>query len=721
MTEASQLNDGRRDIERAIAELAARLPEPLAPVARVVYNYRWLWARGSRSAISSISPSNWHQSRCKHYLIQSFPQAQIRALAGQSQFVARLQAAAEAIDADLRRPWAQTGIPPEHPVAYLCAEYGVHCSLPIYAGGLGVLAGDTLKAASDLAIPMVGVGLLYREGYMHQRIDETGWQQEYWTDVDFDRLPVVLVTGPDERPLTVEVLVRHRSVKVQIWRVDIGRIPLYLLDTDREDNHPIDRWITSRLYIGDRHTRLAQYLVLGLGGVRALAAMGIEPSLVHLNEGHGALSILERVRVRMAAGASVEEALAAVRQETVFTTHTPVTAGNEGYTQEEMEPVLGDFADRLGIARATFYGLGRVNPTNEQEPITLTALALRTSRVANGVSRRHGAVAREMWHPLWPERSVEGVPIGHVTNGVHTLTWMAGPMQALLDRNLDPDWRSRLCDAGLWQRIADIPDGDLWAARNALRARLIDYARERSMYDRLGSRGDRPDYVESAAAALDPTVLTIGFARRVANYKRLYLLGRLPEDGLMRLLADGPRPVQIILAGKAHPQDKEAKETIRRRFELRRDAQVARRMVFLEDYDLHMAPRVMAGVDVWLNLPRPPLEASGTSGMKIALNGGLNVSVLDGWWAEAYDGQNGWAIETPTGDPYQQDEHDARALLDLLEGEVVPLFYERDADGIPRRWLQRIKISMARLIPSFNAERMVRDYLERVYSTRPRT
>ena len=720
-SETPHAYDGRRDIERAVAELAARLPEPLAPLARVIYNYRWLWAREARSAFNEISPSNWRQTSCKHYLIQSFPQGPMRALASQPQFLARLRAAAEALEADLRRPWAQTGIPPEHPVAYVCAEFGVHCSLPIYAGGLGVLAGDMLKAASDMAIPMIGVGLFYREGYLHQRINETGWQVEYWTDVDFDRLAAVLVTGPDQQPLTVAVTVRGRAVHVQVWRVDVGRVPLYLLDTDRVDNHPIDRWITARLYVGDRHTRLAQYLVLGVGGMRALTAMGIQPSLVHLNEGHAALSLPERIRVRMAAGASLEEADAAVRQETVFTTHTPVTAGNEGYTQEEMDPVAGDFADQLGIPRTIFYGFGRINPTNVQEPITMTAGALRTSRAASGVSRRHGALAREMWHALWPGRSVEGVPIGHVTNGVHTLTWMAGPMQALLDRALDPDWRSRLCEPELWQRIADIPDADLWAVRNTLRARLIDYARERSMYDRLGSRGDRPDYVESAAETLDPTVLTIGFARRVATHNRLYLLGRLPDNGLMRLLADGPRPVQFILAGKAHPQDREAKETIRRRFELGHDPQVARRMVYLEDYDLHMAPRILSGVDVWLNLPRPPLEASGTSGMKVLLNGGLNVSVLDGWWAEAYDGENGWAIDTPPGDPYQQDEHDARALLDLLEREVIPLFYERDTDGLPRRWLQRIKISMARLIPCFNAERMLRDYLERIYTPRPRT
>jgi starch phosphorylase len=442
---------------------------------------------------------------------------------------------------------------------------------------------------------------------------------------------------------------------------------------------------------------------------------------VHPNEGHGALSTLERVRARVANGASIEEAETAVWHDTVFTTHTPVPAGNEGYTQEEMEPVLGDFADRIGVPRATFYGIGRVNPANEQEPIIPTVAALRTSRAVNGVSRRHGAMAREMWHPLWPQRSVAGVPIRHVTNGVHAASWMTGPMQALLDRALDPNWRSRLCDPGLWERIADIPDADLWAVRNALRERLIEFARERSMYDRLGSRGDQPDYVESAAAALDPTALTIGFARRVANYKRLYLLGRLPDNGLMRLLADGPHPVQFILAGKAHPQDKEAKEAIRRRFELRRDPQVARRMVYLEDYDLHLAPRIISGVDVWLNLPRPPLEACGTSGMKAVLNGGLNLSVLDGWWAEAYDGENGWAIDTPPGDPFQQDEHDARTVLDLLEGEVIPMFYERDTDGIPRRWLQRIKVSMARLIPRFNAERMLRDYVERIYTARPRT
>ena len=523
----------------------------------------------------------------------------------------------------------------------------------------------------------------------------------------------MLVTGPDRRPLTVELAIRRRTVRIQVWRIDIGRVPLYLLDTDRDDNHPIDRWITARLYVGDRHTRLAQYRVLGIGGVRALEALGTRPSLVHLNEGHAALGAFERLRRALAAGVPFEDALAALRHETVFTTHTPLVAGNESYGRDEVEPVFGDFIDGLGISRATFYGLGRITPSDEHERANITRLALRTSRASNAVSRRHSEVARAMWRGLWPERGEPEVPIACVTNGVHTTTWMAPAMQDLLDRHLGPGWREAPGEAALGERFAAIPDAELWEVRSTLRRTLIEHAREHSIRDRLG-RGEPSEYVETAARVFDPRVLTIGFARRVATYKRLHLLTLVPERGLA--LLSGATPIQLVIAGKAHPQDDAAKEALRRVFEFRRAPGVGERVVFLEDYDLHTAPLIMAGVDLWLNLPQPPLEASGTSGMKVALNGGLNLSVLDGWWAEAWDGENGWGIESAPGDPQQRDARDAHATFDLLEREVVPLFYERDADGIPRRWLARVRRSMRTLVPRFTAERALRDYIATMYA-----
>jgi glycogen phosphorylase len=711
---AAPLYDGRADIERAVAELAERLPQPLLPLARLAYNYAWSWAPDGAAVFHDIDPHLWRHHACNpRAVIESTPSRRFVELASQPQYIDRLRELQARIDADLDRPWAQTPISPEHPVGYVCSEFGVHCSLPLYGGGLGVLAGDMLKAASDFALPMVAVGLLYRQGYFRQRMDTAGWQHEYWTVTDVEHLPIVRVTGPGGGPLTVTLVMRGRTVRIQVWRVDVGRVPLYLLDTDRDDNHPIDRWITARLYIGDRHTRLAQYAVLGIGGVRALDALGISPALVHLNEGHGALSSRERLHRLLTPGRSFEEALALLRQATVFTTHTPVAAGNEGYRQEEVEPVLADFIDDLGIPRRTYYDLARMVPGNDQEPANITVLALRTSRAANAVSRRHGEVARAMWRPLWHHQSEADVPIGYVTNGVHTVTWMSAPMQALLDRHLGADWRRRLSVPALWEGIDAIPPAELWDVRRALREAFVRYVREQSIYDRL-DRGEPPEYVEAAALAFDPDVLTVGFARRMATYKRFYLLNRHPEQGL-RLLSSST-PIQLVVAGKAHPQDQEAKEALHTFFQIKHVPEVGRRVIFLEDYDLHKAPRIVAGVDVWLNLPRPPLEACGTSGMKAALNGGLNLSVMDGWWSEAYDGQNGWAIESHDGDPAAQDDRDAAALFDVLEREVVPLFYNRTPDGIPAGWVQRIKASMRSIIPRFSAERMLREYVTTLYA-----
>jgi starch phosphorylase len=714
--ERSEPNDGRRDVAHAIAELAERLPARLAPLARITYNYAWTWTTGAAALFHDIDPAMWRRSECNpRALIEVTPRGRLRALAADDGFVARVDTTAAELARTTERTAIVHAIPRDRPVAYFCSEFAVHCSLPLYGGGLGVLAGDLLKAASDLDVPMVGIGLLYRQGYFHQRLDPDGGQHEYWTSTPFERLPAVRLTDADGGRLTVTVPLRERDVRIQVWRVDVGRVPLYLLDADRDDNHPIDRWITARLYVGDRHTRLAQYAVLGIGGVRALAALGIEPVLVHLNEGHAALGSIERWQRLIADGVARDDALAQVRRDTVFTTHTPVAAGNEGYGEAEIEPVLGTYLDHLGVPRAAFYDLGRVAAGRHDEATNITPLALRTSRASNGVSRRHGEVARAMWRPLWPERSVETVPIGHVTNGVHTATWMAGPMQELFTRHLGSDWRSRIADTETWGAIERIPDEELWKVRGELRAALIRYVRERSVIDRLG-RGEAPDYVEQAARVFDPDVLTIGFARRVATYKRLHLLTRFPQRGVA-LLENRAHPIQIVVAGKAHPQDQEAKSALQAVFRIKAAPAVGAHVAFLEDYDLHMAPRLVAGVDLWLNLPRPPLEASGTSGMKVAVNGGLNLSVLDGWWAEAYDGENGWAIAASNGDPHTQDDRDASALLDLLEQHVIPLFYDRDRGGLPRGWLRRMKRAFRTLGPAFTAERMLRDYVQTMYTS----
>ncbi|MEW6268713.1 MAG: alpha-glucan family phosphorylase [Thermodesulfobacteriota bacterium] len=707
---------GRRDVERAIGELAERLPEPLLGLARVAYDYSWIWAPGGPELFRAIDPALWKRSGGNpRWLLEAVPPHRLRELAGDAGFLARLEAQLARLDAQRDRPSRVAGtISPERPVAYFCSEFALHAALPLYGGGLGVLAGDMLKAASDLALPMVGVGLLYRQGYFHQRLDLAGWQHESWVTTDFERHALARVTGDDGRPLAVPIEIRGRPVQAQIWRADVGRVPLYLLDTDCEPNATMDRWITARLYVGDRYARLAQYAVLGIAGVEALAALGIHPGLIHLNEGHAALGNLQRFATLVANGLSTEDALRAVRSTCVFTTHTPVAAGNEWYAIEEVDPVLGGYADRWGLPRSTLYGFGRFRPEDQHEPINITPLALRTSRAANGVSRRHGEVARAMWRPLWPETPVEQVPITHVTNGVHSTSWMSTRMQALLDRYLTNGWRLRLSDPATWEPLANVPAAELWQVRRELRSHLVDYVRDKSVRDRL-SRGEAPDYVEQAAQVFDPDALTIGFARRVATYKRLHLLMHRLERGI-RLLDDAARPIQVVIAGKAHPADEEAKHTLRRLLEARRAPNVGRRIAFLEDYDLDMARRLVAGVDLWLNLPRPPFEASGTSGMKVALNGGLNLSVLDGWWCEGFDPEVGWAIDSPHGDPAAQDDHDALVLFDLLEYEIVPLFYERDASGLPQRWIAKVCASMQRLAPRFSAQRMLEDYVTTMYA-----
>ncbi len=702
------------ELGRRAADLALRLPDPLAPLARIAYNYRWCWYPGGKDVFRSIDQDRWEQcGENPVRLLQEVSSEKLARAASDHDLLAQIASLEDAFAADLDRPF-EGPVTRERPIAFLCAEYGVHQSLPIYSGGLGALAGDLLKEGSDRALPLVAVGLLYRQGYFRQRLDVSGWQQEYWIDIDPERLPAALVHGPDGQALTISVPIRGTEVTAQIWCVAVGRVPLLLLDTDRPENGRLERWITSQLYVADPITRLSQYALLGIGGIRALAAMGVEPALVHLNEGHAAFAALELARSEVARGATVKSALEAARRRMVFTTHTPVAAGNETYSREDVMSTLGGVIDTLGVDPETVIRLGRDHPEDCAEPFGVTQFSLRMSRVANGVSRRHGGVAREMWRGLWPERPVEAVPITYVTNGVHLPSWIGPPMRRLLDRHLGEDWWRRATDRDTWAALDEVPDSELWSARCDQRAELVEFVKQRSGIDRLAERQPRAE-IEAASRAFDRDVLTIGFARRNATYKRIRLL--IQDPGRALGLLGGPHRIQLVLAGKAHPSDDEAKNVVRELYRFKDLPDVAEHVVFLHEYDLGMAAQLVRGCDLWLNLPRSPLEASGTSGMKSVINGGLQLSVLDGWWAEAYDGANGWALSGDVDpNPSAQDARDATALYDLFEREVAPAFYVRDADRIPRSWLARVRTSMRTLAPGFCTGRMLDDYTERIYA-----
>jgi starch phosphorylase len=704
---------GHRDLEGAADALASRLPDPLGVFARLAYNYRWSWSVDGPGLFRAIDPDRW--DRCGENPVRLLEEAsaqRLRAAASDDALLARAAALEQEVRADLARP-AREGVPtPDRPVAYFSAEYGVHVSLPIYSGGLGALAGDILKEASDMALPLVAVGLLYRNGYFRQRIDANGWQHEYWVDTDPDRLPAALVKRDDGTPVTVTVPIGNFEVTAQIWRVDVGRVPMYLLDAERPENSSLARWITSRLYISDPDMRLAQYMLLGVGGVQALVALGIEPGIVHLNEGHAAFVTLEMARRGTSGDGNLQAALETARKRTVFTTHTPVPAGNDTYPALQVEETLGPLAGALGVDAADIVRLGRTTPAEEAEPFGVTQFALRTSRTANGVSRRHGEVAREMWHGMWSDRAVEDVPITHVTNGAHLPTWLGQPMRALLDRHLGEGWLTRATDQGTWAPVEDIPAAELWGVRREQRAQLIEYVRHRAVTDRLAR--DEPRAYAEAAAAFDPDVLTIGFARRLATYKRLNLLLQDAERAIR--LIGGDRPIQVLLAGKAHPRDEGGKRLVEYLFQMKHAPGFAGRVAYLDDYDLRMAAWLVRGCDVWINLPRPPLEASGTSGMKNVFNGGLHLSVLDGWWAEGYNGANGWALSGDVDhDHGAQDARHAAELFRLLEEEVQPEFYRCDADGIPQDWVRRVRNSLRTNGPAFGAGRMLEDYETKVY------
>jgi starch phosphorylase len=610
----------------------------------------------------------------------------------------------------------RAGVLGSRPVAYFSAEFGIHESVPIYSGGLGVLSGDHIKSASSLGVPLVAIGLFYDQGYFRQHLDIDGYQQEEYVDTKVDNLPMQPAIGADGQPLTVEIDTRDGKLWAKVWLMHVGRVKLYLMDCDVEGNNPQDRELTSRLYGGDHRTRIRQELVLGVGGIKALRGLGITPGAYHLNEGHSAFAPLEAIRQRMHDdGMTFDDALREIAQHTVFTTHTPVPAGHDRFDGKLIEEHLGPLRDQLGISADQLMGLGRVEPQNASETFCMTVIGLKLSRRANAVSSLHGQVSRRMWANLWPWRVEEEIPIGHITNGVHVPSWLAYPMQQLYDRNLGASWQDNMGDAEVWQNIYKVDPGELWETHHALKSRLLDFVRRR--YSRQCRRRNEEDTVINAArGVLDPSALTIGFARRFATYKRAALILR-EIDEMAELLDDSRRPVQFIFAGKAHPADQPGKELIKRIANLRRDPRFAGRIVFIEDYDINVGRHLVQGVDVWLNNPRRPLEASGTSGMKVVLNGGLNCSILDGWWAEAFNGKNGFALGNGTQhvDDEVTDARDGQHLLHVLRDEVVELFYDRDADGLPGAWIERMIESIATCAARFSAHRMVMDYVDSGY------
>jgi starch phosphorylase len=700
------------------------LPETVAALERLSWNYWWSWNTDGSSVFRDLDQEVWDE--CEHNprrLLRVISQNSLMRMATDPVYVGRVNSLAASFDAYMTagaQTWAAAHareITREHPVAYFCAEFGVHHSLPLYSGGLGILAGDHLKSASDLGLPLVAVGLLYHHGYFRQRLRRDGWQEETYNTIDVADLPLQLVRGDDGEPAYIELELRGRAVRVRAWRVRVGRVPLYLLDTNVEGNDEIDRMISGHLYGGDRETRCVQEMVLGLGGVRLLRRLRIEPHVFHLNEGHSAFLTLELARERTESGEDFEEAARAVRGRCAFTTHTPVAAGHDEFVAPLIERCFGEgYWQQLGLTREEFLNLGRVSAGDESELFGLTPLALRMCRSSNGVSRKHGEVSRELWNKMWPTRHVGEVPITSVTNGVHAPTWVSPLLRALYEERVGVDWTRVLYDAAAWAAAVElIPDEELWKVRRLMKKRLVAFVRERVYRARL-QQHESPAYAESARSMFDPGALTIGFARRVAAYKRWGLLLTDPER-LRRIITDAERPVQFVFAGKAHPQDQGAKLILQQMALWELDPEVTRRAVFLQDYDQEVARQLVQSVDVWLNVPRRPLEASGTSGEKVALNGGLNLSVLDGWWLEGYDGRNGWAVgEESLGQTTEEsDARDAESLYRVLEASVVPTFYERNEAGLPHLWVALMRHAIQTLAPAFNSDRMVREYTERVY------
>jgi glycogen phosphorylase len=695
------------------------LPRRLQRLGELAYNLWWTWKPDAQRLFSHIDNALWEQTY--HNPVQFLRQverAQLNAVAQDRHYldfydrIFRLfdqyMAAKDSWFLSNHRQWINS------PIAYFSTEFGLHETLPIYAGGLGILSGDHLKEASDLGLPLVAVGFLYTRGYFSQKITEDGWQEARFQRLHFEDMPVMPILDENDDPITVSVDLPGREIQARVWEIHVGRVPLYLLDSDVEGNSAEDRELTSRLYNSDLEARISQEIILGIGGVRALRNLGYNPAVWHMNEGHSAFMGLERAREMVASGHPFEFAQEQVRLSTVFTTHTPVPAGNDEFPLWLVDKYFSNLWPELGLERDEFIDLAlRKMPWGET--FSMPLLAFRFSERRNGVSELHGQVARKMWQFLWPEKRVEDVPISYITNGVHTETWLARRLDHLFRRYLGRDWKKHLDEPDLWDEIHNIPDEELWAVRRHLKRKLVFYMRDRARDQWL--QGDvHPVQVIASGALLDPYALTIGFARRFATYKRASLV----LQDLQRLLdlTNSPnRPLQIIFAGKAHPDDKPGKMLIQEVYRTVKQAENGGRLVFLEDYDMNVARYLVQGVDVWLNTPLRPNEASGTSGQKAALNGVLNFSILDGWWREGYNGQNGWAIgdDSEHEDPNVQDQIDIESLYALLENEIIPLYYDRSQNNIPREWMARMKENIRTLAPQFSMRRMVKEYCEQLY------
>ncbi len=692
------------------------LPERLAPLEEVARNLRWAWDHETIALFRRLDRDLWEQTGHNPVdMLGVLPQERLRECAEDEAFLAHMERVKRDLDEYMTSAgtWYRKtyGAADRHLVAYFSMEFGITECLPIYSGGLGMLAGDHLKSASDLGVPLVGVGLLYQKGYFRQYLNPDGWQQERYPVNDFSRLPLQPALGDDGRQVRVSVDVAGHNAIARVFRAQVGRVPLLLLDTNVPENPPFLQDITDELYGGDLENRMRQEVLLGVGGVRALEACGCRPRVYHMNEGHCAFQSLERIRRRIESdGLTFREAVEAVRASSVFTTHTPVPAGIDMFPPDLMEKYFYRMREQAGVTRDEYLALGRVHPADHAESFSMAVLAIRTASYVNGVSRLHGRVSREMWREVWPGTPADELPISYVTNGIHTGSWISEDMRNLYDRYLGPRWLEEPGEARTWLRAAEIPGEELWRTHERRRERLVAFARRRLAAQRR-MRGAGPAEVALAEEVLDPEALTIGFARRFATYKRATLLLSDPER-LEKIVNAAGRPVQIIYAGKAHPRDDHGKALIRQIIQIGRRPEFRRRVVFLEDYDFVTARYLVQGVDVWLNTPRRPMEASGTSGMKAAFNGALNLSVLDGWWDEGWTPRTGWAIGR--GEEYhddaEQDRLEAMTLYDLLEREVVPLFYDRSNDGLPRGWIDLMKSAMSALCPVFNTNRMVHQY-----------
>lgn len=718
MSQVEQTKTPLPQVPAAFALTADNLYDKCVSLAR---NLWWSWHADVINLFRDLDPIRWRQlDHNPIALLSEFTPERLAIRVSELVLHSRINQAYRRLKEYMSEvpPWGRThvGVLGSKPVAYFSLEFGVHESVPIYSGGLGVLSGDHIKSASGLGVPLVAVGLFYDQGYFKQQLDINGWQHEQYQNTKVENLPIEPALGPDGKPVTVQIDTRAGKLLTKVWIMHVGRVRLILLDSDVPGNSPEDRELTSRLYGGDNRTRIRQELVVGVGGVRALRALGILPGVYHLNEGHCSFAILEAIRTRMNDdGMNFDTALRNVAQRTVFTTHTPVPAGHDRFDRNLIEEHLGPLRDELGVSSEQLMGLGRVEPQNEHETFCMTVLGLKLSRRANAVSNLHGHISRRMWAHLWPWRVEEEIPIGHITNGVHIQSWLAWQMQQLYERHFPADWMHRMGEPDVWQGIHNVDPGELWETHYALKNLLLAFVRRR-ISRQCRRRGESDEAVEAARNILDPNTLTIGFARRFATYKRSALI-MSDLDRVEAMIRDADRPIQIIFAGKAHPADEPGKQLIQRIANLRHDPRFAGRIAFIEDYDINVCRHLIQGVDIWLNNPRRPLEASGTSGQKAVLNGALNLSILDGWWAEGYDGTNGFAIGKGTAhvDDHVTDVRDGEDLYRVLIEQVIPLYYDRDIDGLPRNWVKRMMNSISSLGWRFSADRMVADYVNNAY------